>query len=65
MYLNMITEHCLLWYACPWVAGSRETNNPLTRVPGSKEGTEVLLLLQRDSGFVVVRGEREDVHVGR
>ena len=64
MYLNVITEHCLLWYACPWVAGGREANNPLARVPGSKEGTKVLLLLQRDSGFVIVRGEREDVHVG-
>ena len=65
MYLNMITERCLLWFARPRVAGGREANNPLARVPGSKEGTKVLFLLKRDSGFVVVRGEREDVHVGR
>lgn len=64
MYLYMITERCPFWYTRPRVAGGCETDNPLPWVPGSKEGTEILFLLERHSGFIVVRGERENVHVG-
>ena len=64
IYLYMITECCSLWYTCPWVAGSRHADDPLARIPGPKEGSKVLFLLQRHPGLVVVRGEREDVHVG-